>query len=66
MEHRLSYYMSVANKYKVTVKDDGDIELSEDFEVTDVTDTELYCLDCDSELLDMYEYHKISREYEVY
>lgn len=65
IEHNLNYYMSVANKYKTTVDENGDIVLSEDFDITDVTDTELYCLECDSNGLNLYEYHGVSREYEV-
>jgi hypothetical protein len=65
VEHNLNYYMSVANKYKTTVDENGNIVLSEDFDITDVTDTELYCLECDSEGLNLYEYHGVSREYEV-
>ena len=66
MEHSLFYYMSVSNRYSAEVDENGDIVLSGDFSTEDVIDTELYCSECDSEGLDKYDYHNISREYEVY
>jgi hypothetical protein len=66
MEHYLQYIMELTAEHAVVVRENGDIELDAQQNIIDIYDTRLYCTACAKSNLDLYEFHKVSDQYDVF